>query len=64
MTWSQSLIVGGTNVDDFPVEESGKAVEALEGNIKHEGIESFTRIVLDDDIVYMHLSHGALTKTL
>ena len=52
-------IVGGTDVDDFPVESAWKGGEAFEGDVEGEGVEDFGGVVPDDDVVDVYLCHLA-----
>lgn len=52
-------VIGGADVDDFPVEGAGEGGEALEGDVKGEGVEYSGWVVLDDDVVDVYLCHLA-----
>lgn len=50
-------LVGGADVDEFPVEGAGECVEGLEGDAELEGREHGRRVVAHHDVVDVHLSH-------
>ena len=52
-------VVGGADVDDFPVEGAGEVAEALEGDVEAEGVEDLPGVVPNLNVVDVHLSHLA-----
>ena len=52
-------VIGGSNVDDFPVESAWQRGEALKSDIKAEGIKNLGRVVFDDYVVDVNLCHLA-----
>lgn len=50
-------VIGRSDVDDLPVENTRQRAEGLEGDLEREGIKHRSRIVLNYDVVYMNLGH-------
>ena len=52
-------IIGGAEINDPPVESAWEVLEALQTDFKLHWAKDGGRVILNDDIVNLHLSHVA-----
>jgi hypothetical protein len=52
-------VIGGTDVDDLPVEGAWEGGEALESDVEAEAVENLGWVVFDYDVVDVNLCHLA-----